>query len=84
MNSIQGQIDSDLPDTSDFPIPGKMTVSAGCTEVTTNFSDAKKEANKGLDYAKEKRASVGYGGYLFSDYTGSIQGVIDQYKAVGY
>ena len=68
LNSIQGQIDSDVPDTgiffSEFPIPGKMTISAGCTFVETNFSDAKKDANEALDFAKKKRASIGYKGIV--------------------
>ena len=59
LDSVQGKIASDVPDrTNEFPMPGKLTISAGLSTMIHDFSRAKGLANQALDLAKKKRASI--------------------------
>ena len=53
LNLVQGKIFSDIPGPNkEFPIPGRMTISAGVA-YATDFSIAKNDANVALTFAKK-------------------------------
>ena len=67
-------IKSDVPDPGrQFPLPGKMTLSAGIFPIGSNFTEGQEMARQGLDFAKKKKATIARGDMTLQDYIDGVE-----------